>query len=67
MFHQHFTVPVLSVPGPPVKLQVLGCTISQLKIGWEPPAQCNGIIKGYYVYLGKYEVVFLLSIIDTVH
>ncbi|KAK7489771.1 hypothetical protein BaRGS_00018953, partial [Batillaria attramentaria] len=41
------------LPGPPSNVQVLGCTISQLKIGWEPPEHCNGAIKGYYVYQGR--------------
>ncbi|KAL8562936.1 hypothetical protein ACOMHN_004628 [Nucella lapillus] len=41
------------LPGPPSSVQVLGCTISQLKVGWEPPEQCNGVIKGYYVYQGR--------------
>ncbi|XP_070176149.1 uncharacterized protein [Littorina saxatilis] len=41
------------LPGPVSNLHVLGCTISQLKIGWEPPEVPNGVIKGYYVYQGR--------------
>ncbi|KAK3087329.1 hypothetical protein FSP39_004729 [Pinctada imbricata] len=42
-----------SVPSPPQNLRVLGCTITQLKIGWDPPDQVNGALKGYYVFQGE--------------
>lgn len=44
---------VFSVPTAPINLRVLGCTITQLKIGWDPPEEVNGTLKGYYIYLGK--------------
>lgn len=44
---------VFSVPTAPINLRVLGCTITQLKIGWDPPEEVNGTLKGYYIYLGR--------------
>ncbi|XP_033764202.1 uncharacterized protein LOC117345255 isoform X3 [Pecten maximus] len=41
-----------SVPSAPQNLRVLGCTITQLKIGWDPPDHPNGVLKGYTVYQG---------------
>ncbi|OWF39496.1 Usherin [Mizuhopecten yessoensis] len=41
-----------SVPSAPMNLRVLGCTITQLKIGWDPPEHLNGVLKGYTVYQG---------------
>ncbi|XP_060068103.1 uncharacterized protein LOC132548269 [Ylistrum balloti] len=41
-----------SVPSAPQNLRVLGCTITQLKIGWDPPEHLNGVLKGYTVYQG---------------
>ncbi|XP_048773172.1 uncharacterized protein LOC125678626 isoform X3 [Ostrea edulis] len=40
-----------NVPTAPINLRVLGCTITQLKIGWDPPEQLNGTLKGYYIFL----------------
>lgn len=40
-----------NVPTAPINLRVLGCTITQLKIGWDPPEEVNGTLKGYYIYL----------------
>ncbi|KAK3601002.1 hypothetical protein CHS0354_008111 [Potamilus streckersoni] len=47
-----------SAPGPPQNVRVLGSTITQLKIGWDPPEVNNGVLKGYYVYLGEKQVEF---------
>jgi len=44
---------LLSVPTAPQNLRIMGFTITQLKIGWDPPEQINGTMKGYHVYLGK--------------
>jgi len=32
---------------------MMGATITQIKVGWDPPAEMNGTLKGYYVFLGK--------------
>jgi hypothetical protein len=40
-------------PGAPQNLRILGSTTSQLKVGWEPPEDPNGVLKGYYVYNGE--------------
>ncbi|XP_052091160.1 uncharacterized protein LOC127728036 isoform X3 [Mytilus californianus] len=42
-----------AVPTAPQNIRIVGYTISQLKIGWDPPDQINGTIKGYHVYLGE--------------
>ena len=42
------------VPTAPQNLRIIGFTITQLKIGWDPPEQINGTMKGYHVYLGKF-------------
>nr|XP_022325273.1 uncharacterized protein LOC111125594 isoform X4 [Crassostrea virginica] len=42
-----------NVPTAPTNLRVMGCTITQLKIGWDPPEQVNGTLKGYYIYLDE--------------
>lgn len=39
-----------STPGPPINLKLLASTTSQIKIGWEPPANPNGILTSYHVY-----------------
>lgn len=44
------------LPGPPENFRVLGATITQLKVGWEPPSSMCGNLKGYYVYVGNKEV-----------
>ncbi|WAR31136.1 DSCL-like protein [Mya arenaria] len=44
------------VPGPPQSVRILGTTITQLKVGWDPPAEINGALKGYYVFLDDKEV-----------
>ena len=49
---------MLTVPGPPQNVRVLGATITQIKIGWDPPADINGLLKGYYVYLGNLSLLF---------
>ncbi|CAC5417187.1 unnamed protein product [Mytilus coruscus] len=41
------------IPTAPQNIRIVGYTISQLKIGWDPPDQINGTIKGYHVYLGE--------------
>ncbi|ESP04761.1 hypothetical protein LOTGIDRAFT_155985 [Lottia gigantea] len=48
-----FATTLEGAPGPPTNIRVLGCTITQLKIGWDPPNVCNGTVKGYYVYQGS--------------
>ncbi|XP_053381266.1 uncharacterized protein LOC123564877 isoform X2 [Mercenaria mercenaria] len=45
-----------SVPGPPQSVRILGATITQLKIGWDPPAEINGTLKGYYIFVDDKEV-----------
>ncbi|XP_060595884.1 uncharacterized protein LOC132749955 isoform X2 [Ruditapes philippinarum] len=45
-----------SVPGPPQSVRVLGATITQLKIGWDPPSDINGTLKGYYIFIDDKEV-----------
>lgn len=45
-----------SVPGPPQSVRVLGATITQLKVGWDPPAEINGTLKGYYIFVDGKEV-----------
>lgn len=47
------------VPTAPINLRVLGCTITQLKIGWDPPEQLNGTLKGYYIFLGMKAIVLV--------
>ena len=44
---------LFSVPSPPQNVRILGSTITQLKVGWDPPEDYNGVLKGYYVFLGK--------------
>ena len=51
----HLNCYYLSAPTEPQELRVIGCTTTQLKVGWEPPEFANGHIKGYYVYNGKSE------------
>ncbi|RUS79908.1 hypothetical protein EGW08_012346 [Elysia chlorotica] len=41
------------LPESPQNVRILGATISQLKVGWDPPENFNGVSKGYYVYHGK--------------
>ncbi|XP_043575857.1 uncharacterized protein LOC122564755 isoform X1 [Chiloscyllium plagiosum] len=41
-----------SVPSCPFDFRVIGCTPTQLKLAWNPPAEPNGIIKCYMVYKG---------------
>ncbi|XP_067868819.1 fibronectin type III domain-containing protein 3B-like isoform X2 [Heterodontus francisci] len=41
-----------SVPSYPLDFRVIGCTPTQLKLAWAPPAEPNGIIKCYVVYRG---------------
>ncbi|GFR92056.1 usherin [Elysia marginata] len=41
------------LPESPQNMRILGATISQLKVGWDPPENFNGVSKGYYVYHGK--------------
>lgn len=50
---------LFTVPTAPQNIRIVGYTISQLKVGWDPPDQINGTIKGYHVYLGKYILVML--------
>ncbi|GCC24770.1 hypothetical protein chiPu_0003172 [Chiloscyllium punctatum] len=41
-----------SVPSCPFDFRVIGCSPTQLKLAWNPPAKPNGIIKCYMVYKG---------------
>ncbi|XP_067825666.1 uncharacterized protein [Heptranchias perlo] len=41
-----------SVPSCPLDFRVIGCTPTQLKLAWAPPAEPNGVIKCYMVYRG---------------
>ncbi|ELU06668.1 hypothetical protein CAPTEDRAFT_189303 [Capitella teleta] len=41
-----------SVPGPPTNVRILGATTTQLKIGWDVPFECNGVLKNYFIYNG---------------
>uniref|UniRef100_UPI00398ECDED phosphatidylinositol phosphatase PTPRQ n=1 Tax=Pristiophorus japonicus TaxID=55135 RepID=UPI00398ECDED len=41
-----------SVPSCPLDFRVIGCTPTQLKLAWAPPAEPNGVIKCYTVYRG---------------
>ncbi len=43
-------------PGPPANLHVMTATTSQVRLLWQCPDEPNGIIKGYYVYLGEFNV-----------
>ena len=45
---------MLTVPGPPENITVLAFTMTQLKIGWQPPLKTNGVLKGYYIYNGEF-------------
>ena len=47
---------MFTVPSPPQNVRILGSTITQLKVGWDPPEDYNGVLKGYYVFLGKLKV-----------
>lgn len=49
------SISLFSVPGPPQSVRILGATITQLKVGWDPPGDLNGTLKGYYVFVGKSE------------
>ncbi|XP_067664231.1 uncharacterized protein [Haliotis asinina] len=40
-------------PSAPLDLKILGSTITQLKVGWDPPEHPNGVLKGYYVFYGR--------------
>ncbi|XP_041370991.1 uncharacterized protein LOC121384598 [Gigantopelta aegis] len=40
-------------PSAPTNVKILGSTVTQLKVGWDPPEQSNGILKGYYIYYGR--------------
>ncbi|XP_046547775.1 uncharacterized protein LOC124257686 [Haliotis rubra] len=40
-------------PSAPVDLKILGSTITQLKVGWDPPEHPNGVLKGYNVFYGR--------------
>ncbi|GFO49572.1 usherin, partial [Plakobranchus ocellatus] len=50
------------LPEAPQNIRILGATISQLKVGWDPPENFNGISKGYYVYHGKIMVEHTLEL-----
>jgi len=41
------------VPQQPSNLRLLGRTATILKIGWDPPEDCCGVIKAYHIYLGN--------------
>ncbi len=43
------------VPGPPLQLQVLVASTTQIKVGWQPPAESHGGIRAYHVYLSLYQ------------
>ncbi|XP_007898569.2 uncharacterized protein LOC103183109 [Callorhinchus milii] len=42
-----------SVSSQPLRLRLVGCTPTQVKLGWNPPAQSNGVIKYYLVQKGE--------------
>ena len=56
----------IAVPGPPQNVRILGNTTTQLKVGWDPPGETNGQLKGYYVYNGTYSnyIALLLKIVE---
>ena len=41
-----------AVPSPVCNLRILGVTTTQLKVGWDPPEENNGVLRGYTVYVG---------------
>ncbi|XP_059850280.1 uncharacterized protein LOC132407574 isoform X1 [Hypanus sabinus] len=41
-----------AVPSRPRDFRVIGCTPTQLKLAWSPPAEPNGVIKCYMLYRG---------------
>ena len=42
-----------AAPEAPVNARILAATTTQLKVGWDPPLNSNGVLKGYYVYNGE--------------
>ena len=42
-----------ATPEAPVNARILAATTTQLKVGWDPPLNSNGVLKGYYVYNGE--------------
>ncbi|XP_050389238.1 uncharacterized protein LOC126808515 isoform X1 [Patella vulgata] len=61
-----FITTLEGAPGPPTNMRVLGCTITQLKIGWDPPDITNGQVKGYHVYQGGKQVDFTTDVTSIV-
>ncbi|XP_072096619.1 uncharacterized protein [Mobula birostris] len=41
-----------AIPSRPLDFRVIGCTPTQLKLAWSPPAEPNGVIKCYVLYRG---------------
>ena len=55
IFHSlHIDIFLFLVPDPPENVHVVATTTTQCRVSWEPPAQTNGILKGYYVYNGEW-------------
>lgn len=42
-----------SLPSCPMDFRVLGCTTTQIKLGWSPPAEPNGTVRCYNLYKGE--------------
>ncbi|XP_043914062.1 uncharacterized protein LOC122790600 [Protopterus annectens] len=42
-----------SLPSCPLDFRVLGCTTTQIKLGWSPPEESNTTIKCYNLYKGE--------------
>ncbi|XP_058842659.1 uncharacterized protein LOC117396984 isoform X2 [Acipenser ruthenus] len=42
-----------SLPGSPQDLRVIGCTQTQVKLSWAPPADPQGPLKGYQLFRGE--------------
>lgn len=55
---------IFPVPGPPTELRILGSTITQLKIGWDPPDNPNGVLREYYIYQGMKEHLTWFRLFD---
>lgn len=52
IFGSTCNIMLLSAPSPVQNLRVMGATTTQLKVGWDPPEQINGILKGYVLSTG---------------
>ena len=52
LHYNYLIVCLFSEPSAPLYVRILGSTVTQLKVGWDPPENSNGILKGYYVFYG---------------